>query len=101
VVVAVLAQQFVPAEALPVGVAMVVAVVGVVAVLLQQFLHMEVVLIGVGVAVAVAVVEMVECCPLTLVMFLVESGPNVPLHCMFPQTQVLSFLAMISSMNSS
>ena len=33
VVVAMLAQQFVPAEALPVGVAMVVAVVGVVAVL--------------------------------------------------------------------
>jgi hypothetical protein len=61
---------------------MVVAVVVVVAVLAQQFLPMEVVSIGV----AVAVVEMVECCPLTLVVFLVESGPDVPLHCMFPQT---------------
>jgi hypothetical protein len=25
-------------------------------------------------------------------VFLVGSGPDVPLHCMLPQTQVLSFL---------
>ena len=75
-------------EAVPIGVAMVVAVVGVVVVLPQQFLPMEVVLIQVGVVAA----EMAERCPLTLVVFLVESGPGVPLHCMFPQTQVLSFL---------
>jgi hypothetical protein len=72
----------------PIGVATVVAVAVVVAVLAQQFLPAEVVSIRVGVVVA----EMVECCPLTLVVFLVESGPDVPLHCMFPQTQVLSFL---------
>ena len=65
---------------MPVGVAMVVAVAGVVAVLPQQFLPTEVVSIGVGVVVA----EMAERCPLTLVVFLVESGPDVPLHCMFP-----------------
>jgi hypothetical protein len=72
----------------PIGVATVVAVAVVVAVLAQQFLPAEVVSIRVGVVVA----EMVECCPLTLVVFLVESGPDVPLHCMFPQTQVPSFL---------
>ena len=43
------------------------AVAVVVAVLAQQFLPME-------------------RCPLTLVVFLTESGPDVPLHCMLPQT---------------
>ena len=82
--VAVGAQPFVVAKAVGRAVAVVVAVL----VLVQQFLPIEAVSMGVG----VAVVEMGEHCPLTLVVFLVDSGPDVPLHCMLPQTQVLFFL---------
>jgi hypothetical protein len=41
--------------------------------------------VPVGVAMVVAVVVLAQ-------QFLVESGPDVPLHFMLPQTQVLSFL---------
>ena len=53
---------------MPVGVVMVLAMVD----LAQQFLPTKVVLMRVGVVMA----EMAERCPLTLVMFLVESGPG-------------------------
>ncbi|XP_066330035.1 uncharacterized protein [Miscanthus floridulus] len=90
VAVAVLAQQFVPTEAVPVGLAMVVAMVRVVAVLPQQFLPVEVLPIGVGVAVA----EMVERYPLTLVVFLVESASeylSVKIHIKVQRSVLVSF----------
>jgi hypothetical protein len=49
----------------------------------------EAVSAGVAMVVAVAVVVLTQ---QFLVVFRVESGPDVPLHCMLPQTQVLSFL---------